>query len=133
MTISEERIQEIRAGLRGDVDDILWDEVAEDLVDEVDALREAAARYLAAVEALHTTHPTTAVHTHPDDPPMFAGAAITQHCAWECSAAGGRTYLNGEGDIVLIPGPKPHVAERQEWLDAKKALVEALGEQETKA
>jgi len=86
------------------------------------ALRLAAERYLLATRAIHETHASTDVHGHGG----MAGAAMTDHCAWECGATGIRYVNMGDGKLTRIVEPAPHALALTEWHNAEAALIEAL-------
>lgn len=78
-----------------------------------------AARYKAAVEALHTRHSSTDVH----DTGGIAGAAIAEHCALICKVTGDRLDMETK---EIVKGSPPHEEALLEYYEAKRLLEEAL-------
>lgn len=82
-------------------------------------LKEAAKRYMKAIESLHTIHSSTDVHNNGG----IAGQAITEHCALICHATGDR--FDGS-TMTVIEGAPPHEKELKEYIEAKEALEKLL-------
>lgn len=82
----------------------------------------AAHEYIAATEALHVIHPSTAVHAAPGSGGI-AGAAMTPHCAWQCNV------VERVEDATVPLGVRSqslHASERLRHRDATARLRAAL-------
>ena len=80
---------------------------------------DAVKEYVAAMDALHTTHGSTNVHGGPGS---IGGAAMTDHCAWTCHVVDGK--LNFETRKFEGTGKPIHAAELERVYQARRKLAE---------